>query len=96
MTVDQGDTWWRDRGEAELRALLYEWDPIGVSAEPDWPRDEYDELIPPLRDRLEAGATAGELSIFLEQHVVGHMGLDSDATREERFAARLVDWWAAR
>jgi hypothetical protein len=96
MAATQGDSWWRERGESELRSLLYEWDPIGVAAEPDWPGDEYDELVEPLRERLAAGTTAGELSIFLEHHVTEHIGLEVDADREERFAARLVEWWARR
>ena len=94
MGTDEGDTWWNERGAPELRDMLLDWDPIGVSAEPGWPRDEYDDLIPPLRERLEAGAHAGELAIFLEAHVSGHMELDVDPDREERFAARLVAWWA--
>lgn len=78
-----------------MRALLYEWDPIGVSEEPDWPHDEYDELVDPLREKLAAGATAGDLAVFLERHVTEHIGLQPDADREERFAARLVEWWRA-
>jgi hypothetical protein len=96
MAATEGDSWWHERGEAELRALLYEWDPIGVSAEPDWPGDEYDDLVGPLHDRLDQGATAGELAIFLEQHVTEHIGIEADADREERFAARLVTWWSGR
>jgi hypothetical protein len=79
---------------SDLRELLYEWDPIGVAPEPDWPRDEYDDLIEPLLNRLRAGATAGELAVLLEEHVNGQMGLEVDVDREERFAARLVQWWA--
>ena len=93
MGATQRDTWWRESGADELRELLYEWDPIGVAEEPEWPGDEYDGLLEPLRDRLAAGATAGELAIFLERHVTEHIGLEADADREERFAARLVDWW---
>ena len=78
----------------DLRDLLYEWDPIGVAPEPDWPRDEYDDLLDPLLTRLGKGATAGELAVLLEEHVSGHMGLEVDVEREERFADRLVDWWA--
>ena len=96
MAATEGDSWWRERGEAQLRALLFEWDPIGVAAEPGWPEDEYDDLIDPLRERLAAGTTAGELSIYLEQHVTGYIGVDSEADREERFAARLVEWWGRR
>ena len=89
------DIWWRERGEAGLRELIFDWDPIGVSAEPDWPRDEYDELIDPLHERLASGASAGELAVLLERYVTAHVGLEADADREERFAARLVEWWAA-
>lgn len=96
MAAADVDTWWNDRGEAELRSLLYEWDPVGVSNEPDWPDDEYDELLAPLRERLAGGATAGEIAIFLERHVAEHIGLQPDADREERFAERLVAWWPSR
>ena len=96
MAATDGDSWWRERGEAELRALLYEWDPIGGSVEPDWPGDEYDDLVAPLHERLSAGASARELAIFLERHVTEHIGIAADADREERFAARLVEWWSRR
>ena len=79
---------------ADLRDLLYEWDPIGVAPEPDWPRDEYDDLLDPLVERLSSGAQAGELAVLLEAHVRDHMGLDPEVDREERFAQRLVEWWA--
>jgi hypothetical protein len=95
MGATQRDNWWRDQGVDQLRELLHGWDPIGVAQEPDWPGDEYDELIEPLHARLAAGATAGELAVFLERHVTGHIGLDPDVDREERFATRLVDWWRA-
>ena len=95
MTVDGRDAWWAERGSEELRALLNEWDPIGVMAEPDWPPNEYDELIAPLRERLDAGATAGELEVFLEAHVRDHIGLEPDVDRESRLATRLVEWYAA-
>jgi hypothetical protein len=96
MGATQRDNWWRDQGVEQLRGLLFEWDPIGVAQEPDWPGDEYDELIDPLHERLAAGANAGELAVFLESHVTEHIGIDSDVDREERFAARLVDWWRAQ
>lgn len=95
MVATRSDSWWNNRGESELRSLLHEWDPIGVSKEPDWPADEYDDLIEPLRARLAAGTTAGELAVFLERHVADHLGLDPDADREERFAERLVAWWGS-
>ena len=88
------EAWWRDTGDRQLRELLLGWDPIGIAPEPTWPRDEYDDLIPALRERLRASASAGELAILLEAYVHDHMGLDTDVDREERFAQELVDWWA--
>jgi len=95
MTRDGRDAWWRERGCDELREMLNQWDPIGVMEEPDWPNNEYDELIAPMRERLEAGATAGELEIYLEQYVRDHIGLEPDVDRESRLAARVVEWYAA-
>src|SRR5689334_11684190 len=92
--MDADDAWWSGTGESQLRALLLEWDPIGIAPEPTWPRDEYDDLLEPLSTRLSTGASAGELAIFLEAYVHGHIGIDTDVDREERFAQRLVDWWA--
>ena len=94
MSVDGRDAWWRERGTDELRGLLNEWDPIGVMTEPDWPATEYDDLVDPLRERLDGGATAGELEVFLEEHVRDHIGVDPDVDRESRLAARLVEWYA--
>jgi hypothetical protein len=95
MTVDAREAWWHDRGREELRALLNEWDPIGVMEEPDWPSNEYDDLLDPLRERLDSGATAGELEVLLEQHVRNHIGVEPDVDRESRLASRIVDWYAA-
>jgi hypothetical protein len=94
MTAETDD-WWRERGFDELRALLNEWDPIGVMGEPDWPRDEYEALVEPLRERLDGGTTAGELSIFLEGSVRDFIGVEPDVDRESRLASTLVEWYAA-
>ena len=37
--------WWRDRGERERRALLNEWDPIGVMHSDRSPLDEYNQHL---------------------------------------------------
>jgi hypothetical protein len=94
MTGDGTDAWWRDRGSDELRELLNEWDPIGVMGEPNWPRTEYDSLIEPLRERLDAGTSEGELEIYLEEYVRDHIGVEPDVDRESRLATRLVRWYA--
>ena len=96
MSAEARHAWWREQGYDELRDLLNEWDPIGVMSEPDWPTNEYDAMLAPLREQLDEGATAGELEVFLERHVREYIGLEPDVDREARLAARLVEWYAAR
>ena len=77
----------------ELRELLLRWDPIGVVREPDWPQDEYDAFIEPIRERLRQGAGEAELTGFLEGAVREHLGLEPDREREAALARELVQWW---
>jgi hypothetical protein len=81
-------------GNDELRELLLKWDPIGVSQEPGWPRDEYDVFLEPVAERLRAGATEEELSRFLADAVREHLGLEPDREREDALARELVGWYA--
>lgn len=60
-----------------LRALLNSWDPIGV-IEHGAPLDEYDCMIAPMLDRLEAGADADEIARFLRVELGEHVGLDPE------------------
>jgi hypothetical protein len=95
MSGEERSEWWRQHGLDELRDLLNEWDPIGVMDEPDWPDNEYESLIAPLRERLDGGTTAGALEVYLEEYVRDHIGVDPDVDRESRLASRLVDWYSA-
>lgn len=80
----------------ELRALLNEWDPIGVFGdESDGPADEYDCLYYPLLGRLKRGESEREIADFLRDELQGHFGL-TGAYHPFGFAARLVAWWASR
>lgn len=46
-----------------IRAVLWEWDPIGVRWIGDgWPEDEYDDLLVPLIDALAADPSVDELA----------------------------------
>jgi hypothetical protein len=92
--VSDDDRWWRERGEPELRGLLLEWDPIGVVHEPDWPQDEYDAFLEPLSERLRGGASAEELTDFLEGAVREQLGLEPDRDREADLARKLAEWRA--
>jgi hypothetical protein len=76
MDEAEYESWWRERGSAELRSLLYrEWDPIGVKEIAEGPEDEYDAYVGQLSRRLRAGASEEELAVLLE-HFRLEMGLE--------------------
>jgi hypothetical protein len=77
----------------ELRALLNEWDPIGVASEVE---DEYDSLIPYLYKRLQRGAREQQLLAFLTEELVERFGLEPRPEADRRVAAELVSWWDER
>jgi hypothetical protein len=83
--------WWRERGEAELRDLLYdEWNPIGFPGL--IPRDEYDIYLGPLVQRLQEGASAEEVADHLSglrARIVATDNREADL----RVAAMLHDWY---
>jgi hypothetical protein len=82
----------RERGR-QLRALLNEWDPIGVG--PDAPKDEYDCLLWPVMGKLEAGASEEQLVAFLVSELKGHFGLTGDAGSVKEFVWRARNWFEA-
>jgi hypothetical protein len=69
LTKDKSRQRW-----SELRALLNNWDFIGVV--PDGRHTEYDCLIGLLMRRLESGQSAEDLAQFLGQQIPDHFGLD--------------------
>ena len=76
---------------AQLNALLFEWDPIGVGAE--GPRDEYECLVGPLMRMLESGATQAEMVAYLKTELVDHFGLDANNYDLEAVAERVRTWF---
>jgi hypothetical protein len=94
MDTREHDRWWRERGQAELRELLYEhWDPIGVKALADDSGDEYEAYAGQLVRRLRAGSSPEELAAMLESFR-RDMGLDPAEPPLE--TARLIsDWYRA-
>ena len=78
----------------QLRALLGEWDPIGVMHVPSWPRDEYDCLIGPLLTLLQSGAGDDAVANYLRKEVVEHFGLSP--TDDFAAVARTVLAWFDR
>jgi len=77
---------------AELRTLVCEWDPIGVMADPDWPRDEYDCLVGPILSHLERGASQDELVAYLKHEIEHHFGLEPEYYDFPAFASKLSNW----
>lgn len=73
----------------DVRALLMEWDPIGVA---DGSEDEYDCLIGPLLSHLRDGADAVFLRDWIARERVNHFGLSPDLGADRALADALVSW----
>jgi len=59
-----------------IRAVLNEWDPIGVHhIGQGWPDDEYDDLILPILEALDRGPSVDELATELRTVVENDYGL---------------------
>lgn len=78
---------------AQLRALMCEWDPIGVMGLPGWPRDEYDCLVGPLMTLLDSRACKEEIAHYLRHEVSEHFGLPPESYDLELVADRLRKWF---
>jgi hypothetical protein len=92
MDLQEHEGWWRERGAAELRTLLYEeWDPIGVKRLADDSGDEYEAYAGQLVRRLRAGASEDDVALLLEQFRID-MGLEpADPPLET--ARRICAWY---
>jgi hypothetical protein len=80
----------------ELRALVNEWDPVGVMDDPSWPRDEYDCLVGPILRHLDNGASIGTITTFLNEVLAGHFGQPVPVERAEGWAREAREWYARR
>jgi hypothetical protein len=81
---------------AELRALLCEWDPIGVMDDPEWPRDEYDCMLGPLMRLLKDGAEVGQIADYLQSEITGHFGLSGGHYDFSAIGGRVKAWFVER
>jgi hypothetical protein len=57
----------------EMRDLINRWDPVGLLAA-GAPADEYECLVGPILSHLGRGATALELTRWLDSHITAHFG----------------------
>lgn len=96
MDAAEHQRWWAERGNRELRELLYrEWDPIGISRLADDAQDdEYEHYAGQLVRRLRAGASVEELAAVLEGFRVD-MGLDPSEELPLDVARKIGDWYRA-
>lgn len=69
-----------------------EWDPVGV-AEFEQVSDEYDCMLSPLLEQLDAGAEGEQIRDWLADEIEGHFGMISIPAWEAALAARIREWW---
>jgi len=94
--IDAWPTWWRTKGEHELRKLVYnEWHPIGLVGV--LPEDEYDAYLGPIAHMLRKGASVDDIARHLEdlriRVIVGESMRNDEVDRR---AAELIHAWYAR
>jgi len=77
---------------AELCALWNSYDPIGVMADPNAPRDTYDSYVGPMIGLLEGGAPVPRIVRYLYT-VNDNIGLQFDAEEAIQFAVRVKNWF---
>jgi len=75
-----------------IRALLAEWDPLGVT-ESDGSSDEYECLVWPLTRLLDREASAEQVASFLSSELAGRFGVDAQTGEPGQFASRLIAWF---
>ncbi len=75
--------------QAIRRALLREWDPIGVGEFAE-AQDEYDSYVPAIYKLLIARKPRHEVFEYLWWLETEHMGLTGDRQATEKFAERLL------
>jgi hypothetical protein len=91
LTKEQSRRRWK-----EIRELWWSWDPIGVSAIPDWSKDEYDNYLGPTLRLLEKGSSLQEITKYLEYVVGEYMGLGESGvnfSKPSLFASQLREWY---
>ena len=76
--------------DAVRKALLRDWDPIGIRAEPG-AQDEYDSYVPMVCKLLMTGRPRHEVFDYLWWLETEHMGLVGDRQATEQFAEKLMN-----
>lgn len=79
---------------AEVRALVWDWDPVGLASLGS-PPDEYDCLVGPIAGALVHGVPPRELVARLRTEISEHFGVQPPSTTA-RFASEARFWYATR
>jgi hypothetical protein len=79
-----------------LRDMVWDWDPIGLGNDRKYCEDEYDCIINDVISKLRLGASAGEISLFLDELLPEHFGLTTQTEEAAGFAKRMTSWWTAK
>jgi hypothetical protein len=85
-----------DERSLVLAGMLQSWDVLRVYQDDNRPPDdeEYDDLVDPIREWLESGATPEELSARLGRRLGSHYGLVSgNDLAEVDFMRKVHAWW---
>jgi hypothetical protein len=94
MRLLQWRRWWSQRGLRELRILAIEhWDPINVYDDPA-NADAYDAYLQRVGRMLKRGKGSAEIARYLGQVRTKAFARGEDEESDERFAERVVAWYA--
>jgi hypothetical protein len=93
MRLSRAELRQRFRG---LRDLVNTWDPIGVFADPDWPRDEYASVVGPLLRQLEANAPRADIAEYLYREFTGHFGLVLSRRHTDEWALQALQYYSSQ
>jgi hypothetical protein len=77
------------------RLLWFEWDPIGLNQQADWPDDEYDSYAKQVHAMLLAGRDHFAISEYLERSALVDIGV-SKSVNHEAIAARALAIFGSR
>jgi hypothetical protein len=72
------------------KVLMADWDPIGLSAIPGAPEDEYDAYVPAIERMLRQNATATDIADYLDRIVTETMELSAKSDASRKAADALV------
>jgi hypothetical protein len=70
--------------------LWTDWDPIGVSLLPDWPKDEYHSYLPDVFSLALRNASPEEIAMYLHEVVSKSMCLRSKVSNHLPVAVKIL------